>query len=119
MRKLQFAINFKHLQRIEKEIVPALFTQHQFHLLRRKCLQQQMSASEKNEFSRSISRKMRAINALTHEDTLFLYNAEKMILERMKAAKRYVRQLSRRFKNKHILISGSFLYKDNYNDIDV
>lgn len=121
MRRLKYSLNPAHLQRIKSQIIPTLFTQHQFELIFKKLKHQKMSPSEKNEFSRTISRKMKAIYALMEKDSagLFVYGRTKMKKERLAQAIKYLQQFSRKFKNRHVLIGGSFLYGIKYNDIDI
>ncbi|MBT5022425.1 hypothetical protein HOK51_02540 [Candidatus Woesearchaeota archaeon] len=121
MRKLCFSVNLNRLREIKGDIVPVLFTEHQFDLIKRKFSGQTMSQSEKNEFSRSVSKKMKAINVMLikENDGLFVYGSEYILQERLLLAKQYLKKLNRKFKNKHIIISGSFLYKQKYNDVDV
>ncbi len=121
MRKLGYSINLKHFNEIRKDIVPVLFTEHQFDLINRKFSSRKMTDSEKNEFSRVISKKMNAISKIIKKETkgLFVYGSEKIMPHRLKQAGKYLNRLSRKFRNKHIILSGSFLYSQDYNDIDV
>mgnify|MGYP001603413926 CR=1 FL=1 len=121
MRKLNYEINLDLFEKIEEEIVPILFTEHQFDLIIKKFSNKTLSQSEKNEFSITISKKMNAINTILEKETdnIFVYREENMLSARLSEAKKFIKQLSRKFKNKHIIISGSFLYKQKYEDIDV
>ncbi len=121
MRKLQWAFSLKQLQSAKAVLVPALFTKHQYHLLEKRCNNQHLTPSERSEFSRSISPKMNAIYSLLEKETdsVFIYGKEKIKLKRIALGIKYLKKFSRQFKNKHVLITGSFLYKDYYKDIDV
>ena len=121
MRKLGYSLNLQHLRVVKSEIVPTLFTPHQFQLIEKKYTQKLMTASEKNEFSRTVSRKMKAISALLNLSAkhVFIYGKKQIIPERLELALRYLKQLSRKFKGRHLLISGSFMYRKKYNDIDI
>jgi|SRR3989338_316453 len=121
MRKLRYSLNLPHLRRIKSDIVPALFTEHQFWLIEQKFKHKTMTASEKNEFSRTISRKMKAIYRLVGQeaDSVFIYGKEKIRKDRIALATKYLKYFSRKFKNKHLFITGSFLYKEKYKDIDI
>lgn len=121
MRKLDYTVNLVHLKSIKQDIVPVIFTVHQFQLIEKKFTNKYMTQSEKNEFSRTVSRKMKAINKIFERETgnIFVYGQEKMIAERLRLATLYVKQFSRKFKNKHVFITGSFLYAEKYNDIDI
>ncbi len=119
MRKLGFELDWQHFRQIKSEIVPTLFTRHQFHLIEKKATAKKMTASERNEFSRAVSKRIKAINQFLGRDNFFISGKEKILPERLILAKKYLRQFSRKFKNKHLIISGSFLYSQKYNDIDV
>jgi magnesium-transporting ATPase (P-type) len=121
MRKLDYIINLEHFRQIKRDIVPILLTEHQFHLTEKKFTNKKMTDSEKNEFSRTVSRKMRAINKILEKETdnVYIYGKNKIKKERLKLAIKYIKKFSRKFKNKHIFIVGSFLYNSKYNDIDV
>ena len=106
---------------IKKEIVPAIFTEHQFGLIKKRFSGKRMSNSEKNEFSRAISRKMRGINKILGREKgrVFVYGKERIKTDRLKLACKFVNRLSRKFKNRHLIITGSFLYSRHYKDIDI
>lgn len=120
MRKLQYQLDLKRFREIKGEIVPAVFTEHQFCLIEKKFSGKKMSASEKNEFSRTVSRKMNAISRIAgKENEFFAYGGKKMIQKRVEKAKKYVKKFARQFKNKHVIIGGSFLHSRKFNDIDI
>ena len=121
MRKLNYHLDMEHLQKIKQDIVPVLFTEHQFGLIEKKLQTHQLTASEKNEFSRTISRKMKAVYAIMdqQEKDVYAYGKQKMIPSRLILAKKYLQMFARKFKNKHVLISGSFLHSRIFNDIDI
>ena len=121
MRKLGYSIDLMHFREIKQEIVPVLFTEHQFDLIEKKFAGEKMTRSEKNEVSRTISRKMKAITKIMEKETdnVFIYGQEKIKQSRSSPIIKYLKKFSRRFKNKHVIISGSFLYNEMYNDIDI
>ncbi len=121
MRKLTYSIDIEHFRSIKNSLIPALFTEHQFNLIEKKFSGKLMTPTEKNEFSRTISKKMNAINKIIMKETgnVFVYGKEKMMEGRLKLAASYLRKFSRKFKNKQVFITGSFLYMEKYNDIDV
>lgn len=121
MRKLDYSINLEYFNEIKKDIVPTLFTKHQFDLINKKFLGRRMTDSEKNEFSRAVSKKMIAINKIFKKETkgVFVYGKEKIKPDRLKQAYKYLNKFSRKFRNKHVIITGSFLYSQQYNDTDI
>ncbi|MEK6938419.1 MAG: hypothetical protein AABX04_05220 [Nanoarchaeota archaeon] len=119
MVKLKREQGLVKLLNMKAEMVPVLFTEHQFHLIRKKAQQQRLTASEKVEFSRSVSKKITALAKVMGKEDIFVYGQEKMIPERLVLAKKHLKRFSRRFRNKRIVIAGSFLYSKKYNDIDI
>lgn len=120
MRKLKYSIDLQHFDEIKEDIVPIIFTKHQFNLIKKRFSNKKMTASEKNEFSRTISKKMMAINKILKKETgVFVYGKEKIKPNRLKHAQKYLKKFSKKFKNKHVIITGSFLYSQKYNDIDI
>ena len=121
MRRLSYTIDWGHFRKIKKEIVPTLFTEHQFNLIGKKFSGKKFSLSEKNEFSRTISRKMKALNAVLgkEEGDIFIYGKEKILAKRLSPAASHLKKYSRKFKNKTVIIAGSFLHSDSYKDIDI
>ncbi len=121
MRKLNYTLDIEHFNSIKEDIVPALFTKHQLDLINKKFSGRNMTNSEKNEFSKAVSKKMGAINKILKKETneVFVYGKEKIRKDRLKQARIYLNKFSRKFRNKHIIITGSFLYSKKYNDIDI
>ncbi|MFH0701255.1 MAG: hypothetical protein V2A62_02350 [Candidatus Woesearchaeota archaeon] len=118
MVKLKNELNWTRLQHLKSEIVPVLFTEHQFNLINKKAQQQELTASEKVEFSRSVLKKIKVLAKIIGKEDNFIYGQEKILPHRLVLAKKYLKEFSRRFRNKRIIISGSFLYSEKYNDID-
>ncbi|GEM_PF-3952737 len=121
MRKLSYNLDNVPLVSLKAQLVPALFTAHQFELLHKKQKNIMLSLSEKNEFSRAISRKMNGIYALMQKNTSskYIYGRETILPTRLTEALSLLKKYTRKFKNKHIIIMGSFLYNKKYNDIDI
>src|SRR3989338_1951370 len=121
MRQLNYHLDLKHLQKIKQDIVQVLFTEHQFGLIEKKLKKKSLTPSEKNEFSRTVSRKMKAVYAIMDHQgrDIYIYGKQKIIPSRLTLAKKYLQMFARKFKNKHVLISGSFLHSKIFNDIDV
>jgi hypothetical protein len=119
MRKLSFKLDLDHIKSIKQEIVPYIFTNHQYNLILKRFSNKSLTLSEKNEFSRSISKRMKAIYTLLKKDEFYVYGLNKMLPKRVSLAKKYIKQFSRKYKNKHIILTGSFLYQEKFNDIDI
>ena len=89
--------------------------------IKKKLTNQPLTPSERNEFSRAISKRLNAIYTLTNKQTnnTFIYGQEKIIPSRLKQATKLLKHYIRKFPHKHLLVSGSFLYNKTYNDIDI
>ena len=119
MRKLNYTVDLNHFKEIEEDIVPILFTKHQFNLIEKRFMGKSLTFTERNEFSRTISKKMNALNKILKKEDIFIYGRDKIEFSRLKLARTYLKKFSRKFRNKHIIITGSFLYDNSYNDIDI
>lgn len=67
-----------------------------------------MSQSEKNEFSKTISKKMKAINKIKEEENLFIYGKEEIMPERIKKAKTLIKNFP----------DQSIFYSENLKKLD-
>ncbi len=114
-------LSLPHLKKIKTAIVPSLFTAHQFHLLEKKLKNKSLTNSQKNEFSRSISKRLNAIYTLLGKplNNTYIYGKEKIIPQRLQQATLLLKRYERKFPHKHLILSGSFLYNKTYNDIDI
>src|SRR3989338_7439634 len=103
MRKLSFEINLSMLRKIKPQIVPTIFTNHQFKLIEKRFSNKIMTQSERNEFSRTVSRKMKAINAMIEKESngVFVYGVDRIKPDRLILAREYIHSLTRKFKNNH------------------
>jgi len=121
MRKLEFSLDPEYIAEIKSDIVPAIFTEKQFNLIIKRFSGKKLSQGERNNFSRYVSKKMKAIYKIAKKDIkkMFVYGNEHILKERKELALKYLKKYSRKFKNKHVLITGSFLYKKEYKDIDI
>lgn len=95
------------------------FTSHQINIIKKKREGLKLKQSEKVEYSRSIVKKLKELESfLRINKKEFYFNSEKDIMRKTES-EQIMKKLSRKFRNKKILISGSFLYKNKYNDVDV
>jgi hypothetical protein len=96
----------------KKLFVPSLFTSKQVNILHKYNHKETLNNTEKAYLYSTIKRKIDALNTLKEE---FYICGEDMIPERVEQAKKILNEL----KPKKAFISGSFLYKKEYNDIDI
>jgi hypothetical protein len=93
-------------------LVPSLFTDTQINVIQKYLHHDHLNGTEKAYFYSAIKRKLDALNALQEE---FYIHGEGMIPERVEQAKEILQKL----KPKKAFISGSFLYKKDYEDVDI
>ena len=109
------------LKENKKELVPAIFTEIQFKVLMKYLERKKLTAVEKKYLYSSINKKLKAMKLLLGipEEKIFVSGEEFMIESRKKRATKILKNFSRNHKNQKILVSGGFLWKKNYNDIDI
>lgn len=120
MSKLLNRLNPSILRSNRSLLVPSLFTERQLELLEKKLQEKKLSPVEQVYFSRTISRRLKAIDSLTGLAGKYFFCGENLMLpERKKKALSLLKKIERSHKNRKILISGSFLYHKHYRDIDI
>lgn len=95
----------------KKMFVPHLFTQRQVDIMSKYLQKSHLNNTEKAYFYSTIKKKISSLNLLKEE---FYITGQKMIPARIKQAKQILKEI-----NKKAFISGSFLYKKDYVDIDI
>ncbi|MBS3123092.1 hypothetical protein J4437_00495 [Candidatus Woesearchaeota archaeon] len=96
----------------KEKFIPALFTIKQINLIEKYLQTKSLSNSEKTTLYSTIKRKIEALQTLKEESYI---NGSNMIPERVEEAKKILIGLNQ----ERAFISGSFLYKKKYNDIDI
>ncbi len=119
MSKLIIPWNTGQLKENRPLLVPSIFTERQFALLEKKLRQKSMTPTERAYFSRTITKKIKAIGLCRKKERAFVYGENEIIPERKERAVKLLKQIERSHRGQRILISGSFLYNKRYNDIDV
>ncbi len=94
-----------------KEKFKALFASRQIEIIEKYQNNVQLSNTEKTYFYAIVKKKIEAL-LLLKED--FHINGQQMIPKRIEESKNILRNI-----NKKAFISGSFLFKEEYNDIDI
>jgi hypothetical protein len=91
--------------------VPFIFTDKQHIILKKYLDKKTLTNNEKVYLYSSISKKIKALSLLKQE---FYIKGKNMIPQRVEKSKSLLSNL-----NKNAFVSGSFLYKKNFDDIDV
>ena len=94
------------------QLVPVLFTERQVNLVQKYLSHQRFTPSEQAYFYSAIRRKMEALSSLREE---YYVTGTEMLPERVRQAKQILKKLG----HEKAFISGSFLFKKKYNDIDI
>jgi len=92
--------------------VPHLFTERQAGIIQQYLHKKPLTSTEKAYLYSTVKRKAAALSILKEEN--YIHGGE-MIPERVEEAKKILQGLN----EPHAFISGSFLYKEDYNDIDI
>lgn len=95
----------------KKVFVPSLFTVKQVNLMDKYLKHEILNNTERTYLYSTIKKKLDALRTLKEE--LYI-NGNNMIPKRMEKAKNIIKEI-----NKKAFISGSFLYKKDYEDIDI
>ena len=118
MRKLENYLALENLEASKNSLVPAIFSENYYNILRARIQGKKLDANEKYYYSHFIRKKLEGMIELFELDELV--NGRGYIRkERIAKANRLLKKYSRKHKNMKILISGSFLYNERYNDIDI
>lgn len=118
MRKLENYIKLESLETAKNCLVPHIFTENYYNILKAKVMGKKLSDNERYYFNHFIKKKLNGIIELMEIDTMV--NGKEFIRrDRLNKAITLLKKYSRKHKNMKMLISGSFLYNEKYNDIDV
>ena len=118
MRKLENYIKLENLENSKKYLVPYIFTENYYNILKARLKGKKLSENETYYYSHFIKKKLKAIIELMELDTIFNGN-EFVRKDRLNKSMSLLKKYSRKHKGMKTLISGSFLYNKKYNDIDV
>src|SRR3989338_3796070 len=94
------------------QLVPTIFTKTQITLLEAYLTEKPLTSSQKSYLYSTIKKKIDALASLQQESYI---TGQNMIPERVEQAKQILKELG----YPKAFISGSFLFKEKYNDIDV
>ncbi|MBI2111948.1 hypothetical protein HYT52_00225 [Candidatus Woesearchaeota archaeon] len=120
MRIFTPTLTVEQLERAKGYVVPYIFTENYFHILKAKLNHKRLSINEQYYYNHAIKKKIEGMMKLFDLEKRMNISTRGLIKEgRIAAATSLIKKYSRKHKNMKILISGSFLYKEKYNDIDI
>ncbi|HLC80694.1 MAG TPA: hypothetical protein VJG31_02890 [Candidatus Nanoarchaeia archaeon] len=114
--------NFISLQQLQKAaplLKKHIFTSIQLKALQKKIKRQTLSRNEKTYYYKFIRPKVRAMLAFSGTEEATARGEEWMIKERAGRARRILRRMQKKHRTARIMISGSFLFNKEFQDIDV
>src|SRR3989338_7217255 len=110
----------KIILRKKELFVPLIFTEKQVGVLRKRSAKAKLSNAEKKAIYTSIKKKMEALNLLLREqkDKEYYTNSPAEIMPaRLAEAKKLIDSYSKKYDK--VFIAGSFLFSNEFNDIDI
>ena len=112
-------ISLKELKENEPLLKKHIFTTLQLKVLKKKIKQQKLNSNEKTYYYKFIKPKVKALLAFSNREESIICGKEFIIPERIIQARKLLQQMQRKYKTAKILISGSFLFNQEFRDIDV
>jgi len=120
MGNLIYQLNSELLNHNKHQLVPSIFTQKQLGLIQKKLQAKELNPTQRSYFSRTITKKLEAISILAGTQSRYFISGEKFMLpERREQALRILKRFERNHKKVKVVIAGSFLYNEKYQDIDI
>ncbi|MEA3515106.1 MAG: hypothetical protein U9R34_06505 [Nanoarchaeota archaeon] len=118
MRNLEHHLTLENLNNAKPYLVPYVFSQNYFNILKARLRNKKLSDNERYYYNHFIKKKLQGMFEL-FEITNDITGKEFIRKDKLKKAISLLKKYSRKHKNMKILISGSFLYSDKFNDIDI
>lgn len=112
-------IDLSVLEKSDGLLTGRIFTRLQLDILKKKLRKESLNNNEKTYYYKFIKPKIRAMMAFFEINELNIKGKEHIIESRILRATELLSKMKKKHKNKKIMISGSFLFNKNYNDIDV
>lgn len=117
--KMENLINIEMIEENEKMLVGRIFTKLQLGILRKKIQKKSLDINERTYYYKYIKPKVQAMLSFLGVSPVSISGEEHIIKERMPEAVKMLNKFSRKHKNQKIMISGSFLFNEKYNDMDI
>jgi len=114
--------NLLNLEKIEENtdfVKEKLFTEIQFNILKKKLRKIPLNSNEKTYYYKFIKPKIKTMMTFFNINKNNICGEEYILKDRLKETTELIKKLEKKYKHKKILISGSFLFNKNYDDIDV
>ncbi len=112
-------LNLELIEQNESLIVKRIFTELQLSILKKKLRRRTLDSNEKTYYYKFIKPKIRAMMTFLDISEINVNGKEFIKEKRLEKAIDIIHKLEQKHKNKKMMISGSFLFKEKYEDIDV
>jgi hypothetical protein len=114
--------NYVNLKLIEKNkalLEGRIFTKLQLIILTKKLQKKELNSNEKTYYYKFIKPKIRAMMAFFDINEINIKGKEFIKEQRIEEAIKLIHKLEQKHKGKKIILSGSFLFNEKYEDIDI
>ncbi|HIH37813.1 hypothetical protein J4460_00240 [Candidatus Woesearchaeota archaeon] len=118
MRRLESYLTQDNLEAAKEQVVPCIFSENYYRILKAKIRGNKLTKNEQYYYNHFIKKKLQGIFNLLNIDEN-IKGKEYIKKDRLKKAISILKKYARKHKNQKLLISGSFLYNEAYNDCDV
>lgn len=112
-------ITIEMIEQNQEMLLGRIFTRLQLNILKKKIQKKPLDINEKTYYYKYVKPKLKAMLSFSGITEVNINGKEHIIKERIPKAVKIIGQLSRKHKNKKIMVSGSFLFNKEYNDIDL
>lgn len=102
------------LAKYQEFLVPCIFTQKQMSIIKKAMGKEKLNNAENKQYYTSIKTKVKGLSMLSRPTTFFA-SVKNPVKGRLERAEQMLKDLP----HSNAFISGSFLYSEKYNDIDI
>ena len=117
--KMENLITLDMVNKNEDILSKRIFTNLQLNILKKRLQKKELDSNEKTYYYKYIKPKLEAMFYFFDINEININGREDILDNRISEAVNILNKIKRKHKNKKIMISGSFLFNRDYNDIDV
>ena len=117
--KMENLITLDMVNKNEKILSRRIFTDLQLKILKKRIQKKKLNINERTYYYKYIKPKLSAMFSFFNINDIKVNGEEYILKNRIPKATSIINNLRRKHKNKRIMVSGSFLFNKNYNDIDI
>ena len=117
--KMENLITLDIVNKNEKILSRRIFTDLQLKILKKRIQKKKLNINERTYYYKYIKPKLSAMFSFFNINDIKVNGEEYILKNRIPKATSIINNLRRKHKNKRIMVSGSFLFNKNYNDIDI